>query len=159
MKSIAVAVILSVFLAAPAAFCVSDPPTGVIRVTKADPGSDRKASIFDHENHQAYKCVTCHHTLEDGGDIQKCATCHPIFHHTNHEGMDCKECHESWEMSRDIKECGDCHTDDERVEKSGTPNIIRVSHRALCKRCHRELEIAGKPTGPTNPCTSCHKED
>ena len=158
MKSISVAVILFVCLTATAAFCVTEPPSGVIRVTKADPSSARKASIFVHEKHHAYKCETCHHTW-DGGEIERCATCHPIFHHTNHEGMDCKECHKSWEMSRDVKECGDCHTDDERVEKSGTPNIIRVSHRALCKRCHRELEIAGKPTGPTSPCTSCHKAD
>ncbi len=159
MKSILFTVFLFIFLSVTAAFSVTEPPAGVIRVTKADPTSARKASIFNHGTHP-YKCEKCHHTW-DGGDseIERCATCHPIFHHTNHEGMKCKECHESWEMSRDIKECGDCHTDEERVEKSGTPNIIRVSHRALCKNCHRELELAGKPTGPTRPCVACHKED
>ena len=69
--------------------------------------------------------------------------------------MECKECHGSWEMTRDIKECGDCHEDN---DKGGVPSIVRVTHRALCKYCHREMGKENKPTGPITPCTACHRE-
>lgn len=133
-----------------------DAPSGLIHVTKADPTTDRKPSIFIHSKHDNYNCELCHHTWDGESEIEKCASCHPIFRHTQHLDQKCENCHASWEMSRDIKECGDCHAGN---DKGGTPNIIRVSHRALCKRCHRQLEKENKPTGPTTPCTSCHRED
>lgn len=136
----------------------NDAPSGVIRATKADPSTSRKPSIFIHSKHDDYDCELCHHTWDGESDIETCVSCHPIFRHTEseHLHMECKECHGSWEMTREIKECGECHDDN---DKGGIPNIVRVSHRALCKRCHREMEKENKPTGPTSPCTACHREE
>ena len=134
----------------------NDVPAGVILVTKADPTTNRKPSIFVHSKHAVYDCELCHHTWDGDSEVETCATCHPIFRHTEHLSIDCEKCHNNWDMAKDIKECGDCHEDN---DKGGVPNIIKVSHRALCKRCHREMEKENKPTGPTTPCTSCHKEE
>lgn len=148
------AILLSLILAFPT--LAVEAPRGTIRVTKADPDSERKASLFVHEKHENYDCELCHHTWDGDGDIETCASCHPIFRHAQHLNMDCEKCHANWEMSRDIKECGECHPGN---SQGGIPNIIKVSHRALCKRCHRKMEKEKKKTGPTSPCTSCHRED
>ena len=132
-----------------------DFPSGLILVTKADPTSDRKPSVFVHAKHEDYECELCHHTWDGDSEIEKCAACHPIFSHIEHLNMDCEKCHKSWEMMKDIEGCGTCHPGN---EKGGVSNIIKVSHRALCKRCHRNLAKEQKPTGPTTPCTSCHQE-
>ena len=144
------------FLLGPFTAIAVEAPSGTIHITKADPTTYRKPAIFTHSRHDEYDCELCHHTWDGESEIEKCASCHPIFRHTEHLDQKCESCHASWEMSRDIKECGDCHAGN---DKGGTPNIIRVSHRALCKRCHRQLKTENKPTGPTTPCTSCHIED
>jgi len=140
----------------PLTLLAKDAPSGTILVTKADPSGARKPSIFTHAKHENYDCELCHHAWDGENEIKKCASCHPIFHHTEHLGMGCEQCHESWEMNKDIKKCGSCHPGN---DKGGIPNIIKVSHRALCKRCHRDMVAAGKISGPTNPCTACHMEN
>ncbi|MCD6430260.1 MAG: cytochrome c3 family protein [Deltaproteobacteria bacterium] len=155
MKLTSIALVLF-FLLGSLTAVANDAPSGVILVTKADPTTNRKPSIFTHSKHESYDCELCHHAWDGDSEIEKCSSCHPIFRHIEHLSMDCKKCHENWEMSRDIKECGTCHPDN---EKGGVPNIIKVSHRALCKRCHRNLAEENKPSGPTTPCTSCHREE
>ncbi len=151
------AIVIALFLVMGSLTAIAnEAPSGTILVTKADSSTDRKPSIFIHSKHEEYDCELCHHTWDGDSKIERCSACHPIFRHTEHLDQECENCHASWEMSRDIKECGDCHADN---DKGGTPNIIRVSHRALCKRCHRQLQEENKPTGPTTPCTSCHRED
>ena len=151
-----VIIVAAFFMLGSLAVHANDVPSGVILATKADPTSDRKPSVFVHAKHEDYDCELCHHEWDGESKIEKCIACHPIFSHAEHSSMDCEECHKCWEMTRDIEECGTCHPGN---DKGGIPNIIRVSHRALCKRCHRELAKKKKPTGPTTPCTSCHKED
>ena len=156
MKTTLMILVASFLLGSLALAVANDAPSGVILVTKADPASDRKPSIFVHSKHSDYDCELCHHEWDGESEIETCSACHPIFSHAEHLSMDCEKCHKNWDMARDIEECGTCHPGN---EMGGIPNIIKVSHRALCKRCHRNLATENKPTGPTTPCTSCHREE
>ena len=80
------------------------------------------------------------------------------FNHDKHIAAgyykSCKKCHHTSEgevKGADAK-CTTCHT--EPAKDDATPGAKKIFHKS-CKTCHKKLEKAGKPTGPTK-CDECH---
>jgi len=98
---------------------------------------DKKRPVkLTHKKHNVefkIACVECHHVYKDGknvwkdGDqVDKCSKCHPII----------------WEKGR--------------KKKKGEAGKLKNAYHQNCKKCHKALGKAGKPTGPFKKCSKCH---
>jgi len=81
-------------------------------------GAPMTAIVFDHQDHPAVKCATCHHNFFDDTGTDSCYFCHKQrpelartiqhdFHHL------CRDCHarvaESGHDSGPLRRCDGCH--------------------------------------------------
>ena len=94
---------------------------------------DKKGPVkFDHKKHSAdYKiaCTECHHVIKDGKNVFK-------------EGDK-------------VQKCSACHNPE---KKEGKVMKLQNAFHKNCKDCHKDLEKAGKPTGPFKKCNDCHEK-
>ena len=85
---------------------------------------------LSHKKHTVdYKiaCAECHHVYKDGKNVFK-------------EGDP-------------VQACSDCH---DPVKSEGNVKKLMLAYHKNCQGCHKDLEAAGKPTGPTRKCNDCH---
>ena len=88
---------------------------------------------LSHKKHaDAYKiaCTECHHVYKDGKNVLK-------------EGDP-------------IQKCAECH---DPVTSEGNVKKLMLAYHKNCQGCHKDLEAAGKPTGPTKKCNDCHVKE
>jgi len=94
----------------------------------------RKGAVnFTHNKHATdYKiaCTECHHVFKDGKNVFK-------------EGDP-------------VQKCSACH---DPVKSEGKVKKLMLAYHKNCQGCHKELDKAGKPTGPTRKCNDCHEKD
>jgi hypothetical protein len=94
---------------------------------------DKKGPVkFNHKKHSAdYKiaCTECHHVYKDGKNVFK-------------EGDK-------------VQKCSTCHNPE---KKEGKVMKLQNAFHKNCKDCHKDLEKAGKPTGPFKKCNDCHEK-
>ena len=86
---------------------------------------------FTHKKHAVdYKiaCTECHHVYKDGKNVFK--------------------------QGDPIQKCSACH---DPVKSEGKVKKLMLAFHQNCQGCHKELETAGKPTGPTRKCNDCHE--
>jgi hypothetical protein len=85
---------------------------------------------FTHKKHAVdYKiaCTECHHVYKDGKNEFK-------------EGDP-------------VQKCSACH---DPAKSEGNVKKLMLAFHSNCQGCHKDLEAAGKPTGPTKKCNDCH---
>jgi predicted CXXCH cytochrome family protein len=85
-----------------------------------------------HKKHTVdYKiaCTECHHVYKDGKNVFK-------------EGDP-------------VQKCSGCHDPE---ESKGNVKKLMLAYHKNCQGCHKELEKAGKPAGPTTKCNDCHEK-
>ncbi|HUT72101.1 MAG TPA: cytochrome c3 family protein [Desulfatiglandales bacterium] len=94
-------------------------------------GTHKKGSVnLTHKKHNVdYKvaCAECHHVYEAGKNVYK-------------EGDP-------------VKKCSECH---DPVKTEGNVKKLMLAYHKNCQGCHKDLEKAGKTTGPTTKCNDCH---
>ena len=86
---------------------------------------------FTHKKHAVdYKiaCTECHHVYKDGKNVFK--------------------------QGDPIQKCSACH---DPVKSEGKVKKLMLAFHQNCQGCHKELETAGKPRGPTRKCNDCHE--
>jgi len=92
----------------------------------------KKAAVhFTHKKHAVdYKiaCTECHHVYKDGKNVFK--------------------------QGDPVQKCSACH---DPVKSEGNVKKLMLAFHKNCQGCHKELEAAGKPTGPTKKCNDCHE--
>ena len=87
---------------------------------------------LSHKKHTVdYKiaCAGCHHVYKDGKNVFK-------------EGDP-------------VQKCSECH---DPVQSKGKVKKLMLAYHKNCQGCHKGLEKAGKPTGPTKKCNDCHQK-
>jgi hypothetical protein len=87
---------------------------------------------FAHKKHAVdYKiaCTECHHVYKEGKNVFK--------------------------QGDPVQKCSACH---DPVESKGEVKKLMLAFHKNCQGCHKELEAAGKPTGPTKKCNDCHEK-
>ena len=72
----------------------------------------------------------------------------------------CAECHHVYEGGKNVykegdpvQACSECH---DPVTSEGKVKKLMLAYHKNCQGCHKALEKAGKPTGPTRKCNDCH---
>ena len=88
---------------------------------------------LSHKKHTVdYKiaCAECHHVYKDGKNVFK-------------EGDP-------------VQACSECH---DPVKSEGNVKKLMLAYHKNCQGCHKDLEAAGKPTGPTKKCNDCHVKE
>ncbi|UCH06917.1 MAG: cytochrome c3 family protein [Deltaproteobacteria bacterium] len=72
----------------------------------------------------------------------------------------CTECHHVYEGGKNVykegdpvQACSECH---DPVKSEGNVKKLMLAYHKNCQGCHKDLEAAGKPTGPTKKCNDCH---
>jgi hypothetical protein len=94
-------------------------------------GTHKKGPVnLSHKKHNVdYKvaCTECHHVYEGGKNVYK-------------EGDPAKKCSE-------------CH---DPVKTEGNVKKLMLAFHTNCQGCHKDLQKAGKPAGPTTKCNDCH---
>ncbi len=94
---------------------------------------NRQPMGFDHSLHARHIAAT----------HNKCESCHHEILLTEDE--------ENEEAKRKPSSCRDCHL---KVDSRDVPSMSRSAHWA-CLDCHRQLDAAGKSSGPSR-CAGCH---
>ncbi|MFW6147910.1 MAG: cytochrome c3 family protein [Thermodesulfobacteriota bacterium] len=90
----------------------------------------RKAAVeFDHKKHvdAQLACTQCHHVYEDGKNV--------------------------WKEGDPVQKCSACHDPE---ESKGNVKKLMLAFHTNCMGCHKEMDKAGKTTGPTRKCNDCH---
>jgi hypothetical protein len=92
----------------------------------------------------------------EGADAKK----NPVnFSHVKHAEFECQDCHHTWDGASPIKKCTEsgCHdiVAAKGAEKKNVKYFETAFHNTCYKGCHKDLKMAGKPTGPMS-CTQCH---
>jgi predicted CXXCH cytochrome family protein len=85
---------------------------------------------FTHKKHAVdYKiaCTECHHVYKEGKNVFK--------------------------QGDPVQKCSACH---DPVKSEGNVKKLMLAFHKNCQGCHKDLEAAGKPTGPTKKCNDCH---
>ena len=74
----------------------------------------------------------------------------------------CTECHHVFEGGKNVfkkgdpvQACSECH---DPVTSKGKVKKLMLAYHKNCQGCHKDLEKAGKPTGPTRKCNDCHEK-
>jgi hypothetical protein len=86
-----------------------------------------------HKKHAAdYKiaCMECHHVYKEGKNVFK--------------------------QGDPVQKCSGCH--DPKKSEGKKYKLMLAFHKNCNQGCHKELEKAGKPTGPTKKCNDCHEK-
>jgi hypothetical protein len=87
---------------------------------------------FTHKKHAVeYKiaCNECHHVYKEGKNVFK--------------------------QGDPVQKCSGCH---DPVKSEGNIKKLMLAFHKNCQGCHKDLEAAGKTTGPTKKCNDCHKK-
>lgn len=71
--------------------------------------------------------------------------------HASLEGVECKACHHTATEGAPMMACHMCH----KSPSTGAPEPKDAFHK-VCQGCHKEMEAAGKKSGPSANCTKCH---
>ena len=85
-----------------------------------------------HKKHNVdYKiaCADCHHVYKEGKNVYK-------------EGDS-------------VQKCSECH---DALKSKGKVKKLMLAYHKNCQGCHKQLEKAGKKTGPTKKCNDCHEK-
>jgi predicted CXXCH cytochrome family protein len=94
--------------------------------------SPKKGAVkFTHKKHAVdYKiaCTDCHHVYKDGKNV--------------------------FQQGDPVQKCSACH---DPVKSEGNVKKLMLAFHKNCQGCHKDLETAGKPSGPTKKCNDCHK--
>jgi predicted CXXCH cytochrome family protein len=80
-------------------------------------------------------------------------------HHAEYK-VACTECHHVYEGGKNVfkegdpvQKCAACHDPD---KSEGKKVKLMLAYHKNCQGCHKDLEKAGKPAGPTRKCNDCH---
>ncbi|HRO16443.1 MAG TPA: cytochrome c3 family protein [Paracoccus sp. (in: a-proteobacteria)] len=76
------------------------------------------------------------------------------FAHGDHGPIPCTACHHNFVDKNRGRSCIDCHLTDARVAP-----LFEEQFHSLCRSCHVEEHAAGRTSGPTRRCISCHVAD
>lgn len=76
------------------------------------------------------------------------------FAHGDHGAVPCTTCHHSFVDDNQGKGCIACHLTDAKVAP-----LFENQFHTLCRSCHVTEHAAGKKSGPTRRCISCHVAD
>jgi hypothetical protein len=90
------------------------------------------AVLFSHKKHAVdckIACTDCHHVYKEGKNVFK--------------------------KGDPVQKCSACH---DPVKSEGNVKKLMLAFHKNCQGCHKELEAAGKPTGPTKKCNDCHEK-
>ena len=101
--------------------------------TKDMQPKDLKPGVgFTHKKHnEDYKiaCVECHHDYKDGKNV--------------------------WKEGDKVHKCVECHDMVKNGPAKKQYKLKNAMHKN-CQDCHKDLEKAGKPSGPSKKCNDCH---
>jgi predicted CXXCH cytochrome family protein len=115
------------------ALIAADVPDEISVKSKAFETHKKAAVKLSHKKHNVdYKiaCAECHHVYKDGKNVFK-------------EGDP-------------VQACSECH---DPVKSEGKVKKLMLAYHKNCQGCHKDLEAAGKPTGPTKKCNDCHVKE
>jgi predicted CXXCH cytochrome family protein len=115
------------------ALIAADVPDEISVKSKAFETHKKAAVKLSHKKHNVdYKiaCAECHHVFKDGKNVFK-------------EGDP-------------VQACSECH---DPVKSEGNVKKLMLAYHKNCQGCHKDLEAAGKPTGPTKKCNDCHAKE
>lgn len=125
------AVIVSVALFAGAGILIATSGPEELNIAdKAFPKFKKGPVKLTHKKHAVdYKiaCTECHHVFKEGKNVFK-------------EGDP-------------VQKCSACH---DPVKSEGKVKKLMLAFHRNCQGCHKALDKAGKPTGPTKKCNDCH---
>lgn len=76
------------------------------------------------------------------------------FSHGDHGGVPCTTCHHTFIDENQGRGCVACHLTDAKVA-----HLFEEQFHTLCRSCHVTEHAAGKTSGPTRRCISCHIPD
>ena len=126
-------VVLSGFLFLSVGILIAADVPDQVLIENTGYAKDKKGPVkFNHKKHSAdYKiaCTECHHVYKDGKNVFK-------------EGDT-------------VQKCSACHNPE---KKEGKVMKLQNAFHKNCKDCHKDLEKAGKPTGPFKKCNDCHEK-
>jgi predicted CXXCH cytochrome family protein len=112
------------------ALIAADAPAEISIQSKAFETHKKGPVNLSHKKHNVeYKiaCAECHHVFKEGKNVYK-------------EGDP-------------VQACSECH---DPVKSEGNVKKLMLAYHKNCQGCHKDLEAAGKPAGPTKKCNDCH---
>jgi len=112
------------------ALIAADAPDEISIQSKAFETHKKGPVNLSHKKHAVdyeIACTDCHHVFEDGKNVFK--------------------------KGDPVQACSECH-DPEKSE--GNVKKLMLAYHKNCQGCHKDLEKAGKRTGPTRKCNDCH---
>lgn len=115
------------------ALIAADAPDEISIQSKAFETHKKGPVNLSHKKHAVdyeIACTDCHHVFEDGKNVFK--------------------------KGDPVQACSECH-DPEKSE--GNVKKLMLAYHKNCQGCHKDLEKAGKPTGPTRKCNDCHVKE
>ena len=115
------------------ALIAADAPDEIAIKSKAFETYKKAAVNLSHKKHAVdYKiaCSECHHVYKEGKNVFK-------------EGDP-------------VQACSECH---DPVTSTGNVKKLMLAYHKNCQGCHKDLEAAGKPAGPTKKCNDCHAKE
>ncbi len=146
--------------ASPLALPTSQPPASGAHAAPPLFAQQRQArdtvSRFEHAQHRAVSCTTCHSAqVEHGGlnrTARRCMACH---HADNRVGRDCARCHQSTELTQSYPVATTLQLS---VKTTPTPRTLTFAHethaKVACADCHGpDLSRSVEKT-----CASCHTD-
>jgi predicted CXXCH cytochrome family protein len=115
------------------ALIAADAPDEIAIKSKAFETYKKAAVNLSHKKHAVdYKiaCSECHHVYKEGKNVFK-------------EGDP-------------VQECSACHDPD---KSEGKKVKLMLAFHKNCQGCHKDLQKASKPAGPTTKCNDCHAKE
>ena len=75
----------------------------------------------------------------------------------------CTECHHVYKEGKNVfkegdpvQACSECH---DPVTSVGKQKKLMLAFHGNCQGCHKDLQKASKPAGPTTKCNDCHAKE